>query len=169
VSRSLTRSLAEIVWAVNPRNDNLESFVTYACHFAEEFLRPTGVRCFLEVPEELPARELSTEIRHNLFMVVKEAVNNVAKHARASRVRIRIAVDSDRFKLMIEDNGCGFQVPSATSTSKPASGRIGRPSGNGLDNMRHRIESLGGEFQLHSAPGTGTRIEASLAFAPGGS
>lgn len=167
VSRALTRSMAEIVWAVNPRNDNLESFVTYACHFAEEFLRPAGVRCFLEVPDKLPVQELTTEIRHNLFMVVKEAVNNVVKHARASQVRIRVAMESDRFKLMIEDDGCGFQWPPAASTSEKISDRVRRPSGNGLENMRHRLESLGGEFQLHSSPGAGTRVELTLAIAPG--
>jgi signal transduction histidine kinase/ligand-binding sensor domain-containing protein len=162
MSRGLTRSLAEIVWAVNPRNDNLESFVTYACHFAEEFLRPAGMRCFLEVPEVLPPVELSTEFRHNLFMMMKEAVNNVVKHARATQVRIRISMDSGRFKITIADDGCGFHMPTTPTTGERDSGLTRRLSGNGLENMRHRIESLGGEFNLHSAPGAGTKIEATL-------
>jgi two-component system NarL family sensor kinase len=93
---------------------------------------------------------------------MKEAVNNVVKHARATQVRICINMDSGRFKLTIADDGCGFQVPTMPTTGEKDSDRARRHSGNGLENMRHRIESLGGEFNLHSAPGGGTKIEATL-------
>ena len=154
MAREMTRSLAEIVWAVNPRNDTLESFVSYACHLAEDSLRVAGIRCMLDTREQLPARELTTEIRHNLLMVVKEAINNVIKHAAATEVWLRVQPAPKGFCLIIEDNGRGFDPAVAVV---PPDG-----SGNGLLNMRKRVESLGGQISIISQPGVGARIEVQL-------
>jgi signal transduction histidine kinase/ligand-binding sensor domain-containing protein len=158
MARGLSRSLSEIVWAVNPRNDSVESFVSYICHFAEEYLRPAGVRCLMDIPDTSLMYELSMDVRHNLFMVIKEALNNVVKHASATQVQIRFEMNAESFRLSLEDNGCGFKSPDGTTPK--------RPVGNGLDNMRNRIESLGGRFTLQSTPHAGTRIELALDFIP---
>jgi len=160
MAREMTRSLAEIVWAVNPRNDSLESFVSYACHLAEESLRAAGIRCLLDTDADLPQLELNTEWRHNLLMVVKEAINNVIKHSGAKIVWVRIKAEPPGFRLAIEDDGCGFDpaVP-------PATGGRG-DSGNGLTNMRKRIESIGGRFEFSSRAGQGVRIGVVFRFAP---
>jgi ligand-binding sensor domain-containing protein/signal transduction histidine kinase len=166
MARGLSRSLSEIVWAVNPRNDSVESFVSYICHFAEEYLRPAGIRCLMDIPDTSLMHELSMDVRHNLFMVIKEALNNVVKHASATQVQIRFAMNAKSFRLTLEDNGCGFKSPDSASSDTGTHTTPKRPPGNGLENMRHRIESLGGRFTLQSAPHTGTRIELELDFVP---
>ena len=166
MARGLSRSLSEIVWAVNPRNDSVESFVTYICHFAEEYLRPAGIRCLMDIPDTSLMHELSMDVRHNLFMVIKEALNNVVKHASATQVQIRFEMNAASFQLSLEDNGCGFKSPDGTTSEAGAHATPRRPVGNGLDNMRNRIESLGGRFTLQSTPNAGTRIELELDFIP---
>ena len=166
MARGLSRSLSEIVWAVNPRNDSVESFVSYVCHFAEEYLRPAGIRCLMDIPGTSLTHELTMDVRHNLFMVIKEALNNVVKHASASQVQIRFEMNAESFSLTLKDNGCGFKSPVATMADKGDCVLPGCPVGNGLENMRHRIESLGGRFTLQSTPHEGTRIELALDFTP---
>ena len=88
-SRELVKALDEIVWAVNPRNDSLPNTVNYLCLFAEELLQAAAIRCRLDVPADFPRRELNAEQRHNLFLAVKEALANAARHSGASEVLLR--------------------------------------------------------------------------------
>lgn len=148
-TRDLTRSLDATVWAVNPRNDSLESLVTYTCSHAEDYLKAAGIRCRLEVPERIAGTNLGANVRHNIFLIVKEALHNVVKHAAASEVTLRMATERERMLLTIEDNGRGF-----THAAEPGPGR-----GNGLANMKARAEAIGGRFELRSNPGSGTRIQ----------
>lgn len=151
MARRLTVSLSEIVWAVNPRNDTLESFVTYVCNFAQDYLLRAGVRCRLELPATLPSTVIRSELRHNLFLVLKESLNNVVKHARASEVQISFALTEGELHFTIRDNGHGFD-PDAGKTAP-----IGR--GNGLSNIRTRVKNLGGRYQLSSHAEKGTLVE----------
>ena len=106
MARELTRNMDEIVWAVDPQNDTLDSLVTYVSKFAQEYLGVAGIRCRLDVPAELPPHVLPAEVRHNLFLAIKEALNNVVKHARASEVWLRAIVQPSSFCFVVEDNGC---------------------------------------------------------------
>lgn len=153
-ARSSTRALDEIVWAVNPRHDSLDSVATYIVKFAQDFLGPTGVRCRLEMPLQLPAWTLTAEIRHNVFLAYKEALNNVIKHAEAHEVRISLALLPEGFSLCVADDGRGFDCQKLSTN--PKSDRLG---GNGLDNMRRRLDEIGGLFEVESAPGKGTKVK----------
>jgi len=146
-TREVFRAMDEIVWAVNPRHDTLSSLVDYLSKYAQDFLRPAGIRCRLDLPANLPPYPLTTEERHNLFLTVKEALNNIAKHAAAPVVWFRVALDTTHCIISIEDNGRGFPVGST------------RPGGNGLNNMKQRLAVIGGEFKLDSRPGGGTKLE----------
>lgn len=146
MTRELVRTMDEIVWAVNPRNDTLEDLANYVFHFAEEFFRDTPVRCRLDVPTDLPPLRLTPELRHNLFLAVKEAINNLLKHARAQNALVRFQLDADLLTLRVEDDGAGFDPDAA------------RPHGNGLRNMRQRMESIGGHLDCQSERGQGTRV-----------
>lgn len=156
-SRSLTRTMDEIVWAVNPKNDTLERFVTYTCSFAEDYLQSAKIACRMEVPEFLPDIPLTAELRHNLFLAVKEALNNVVKHAAASEARFSVAFESGRLVITIQDNGRGFEVRIQDNIQ-------GGLQQDGLQNMRKRIESMGGRFELQSQPGQGTRLRFMIAI-----
>jgi signal transduction histidine kinase len=139
----------EIVWAVNPQHDTLDSLASYLGNFAQEYLVPVGIRCRLEAPLHLPHLPITAETRHNVFLAFKEALHNVVKHARASEVSIFLNPDGLGFVLAVRDNGRGFD-PAAVPE------RPGR--GNGLKNMRQRLEKLGGRFEIRSAPGSGAEI-----------
>lgn len=153
-ARELTKAMEEIVWAVNPRHDTLDSLVTYVSGFAQEFLSAAGVRCRLDVPMRLPALPVTAEARHNLFLAFKEAVNNVARHAGASEVLVVFRLEGPGFTLSVRDNGNGF----ATENGGAETSRGRTAPGNGLVNMRKRIAELGGECRIESAAGAGTLI-----------
>jgi len=145
-ARQVIKSLDETVWAVNPRNDNLPQLVDYIGQFAVEFLRMAGIRCNADLPMKVPQKNVSTEVRHNLFLVVKEALNNIVSHSGAKEASLRIVIDDPWLRLTIEDNGRGFN-------GAPDNG-----SADGLRNMRQRVEEIGGRFDLESNLASGTRI-----------
>ena len=148
----LTQKLDEIVWAVSPQHDTLESLLSYLTDFAEEFLQAAGIRARIHIPVRLPDWSLPSSLRHNVFLSAKEALNNAVKHAGATEIHLQVAITDHAFELTIEDNGCGFSPPPPSPLRENSSGR------HGLDGMRNRMESLGGDFKLDTAPGRGTRV-----------
>lgn len=144
--RAAVVALDEIVWATNPGDDNLPRFAEYVGRFADECFENTSVRCWQEMPTQLPRLPLRADIRHNVFLAVKEALNNVLKHSGATEVWLRLKLTGGEVCVEVEDNGHGF-APDAT-----------RPGGNGLGNMQSRLAECGGRAQLDSAPGRGTRL-----------
>ena len=97
---------------------------------------------------------LTAEIRHNLFLAFKEALNNVVNHAAATQVDISLVIKPEGFTLTVKDNGCGFD-PKLLSWKLP-SGPDRLSHGNGLINMRQRLAEIGGHFDIQSEPGMGT-------------
>jgi len=152
-ARETVRSLDEIVWAVSPQHDTWNSLVGYLSEYAREFFDGTTVRCRLEMPLDLPADPLPAEVRHGLFLVIKEAFHNALKHARAPEVRLLLAVADSRVTIQITDDGCGFDASRVEAVSR----------GNGLRNMRARIAQLGGQLRVQSEPGRGTMVTIELA------
>ncbi|HYG24663.1 MAG TPA: two-component regulator propeller domain-containing protein [Verrucomicrobiae bacterium] len=156
-ARELTRAMDEIVWAVNPSHDTLDSLAAYLGKFAQDYLGVAGVRCRLDVPLQLPHLALTAEIRHNLFLAFKEALHNVVKHSGASEVRITLSLSADAFTWEVEDNGRGF------NREAPATNGAGRiSSGNGLGNIQRRLAETGGACELRSAPGLGTQVQLTV-------
>ena len=151
-ARGTVQALDEIVWAVNPRNDTLDALVGYLNQYASQFFESTNVRCRLDVPETLSSVVLPAEVRHDLFLVVKEALNNVLKHAQASEVSVAIAESAGVLEIAIEDNGRGFDAATSAQSSP----------GDGLKNMPGRMAKIGGGFFLASLPGQGTKIKLTI-------
>jgi len=147
----------EIVWAVSPHHDTLDSLVNYLGKFAQDFLNVAGIRCRLVVPIQLPAWPLTAEVRHSLFLAFKEALHNVVKHAAATEVRVSLTLAKSGFSASIEDNGRGFD-PASVGTAATTNDPLRIAGGNGLANMRKRIAGIGGECQVDSAPGKGTTV-----------
>ncbi len=155
-ARELTRSMDEIVWAINPHHDTLDGLVTYLERFAQDFLGTAGVRCRLDLPLDFPALPLTAEARHNLYLSFKEALNNVIKHSGATEVRIVVTVNRADFNITVKDNGHGFVLGANGKTVSLESPRFA--SGNGLANMRRRLEAIGGHCDIQSSPGLGTKV-----------
>jgi signal transduction histidine kinase len=161
-ARELTRSMDEIVWAVSPRHDTLESLATYLEKFAHDWLAGVGIRCRLDLPLQFPECHLTSEVRHNVFLAFKEALHNAVKHSGASEVLIRLALKEKSFELAVEDNGRGFAVGEKAKDVSPAQGRAA--SGNGLENMRRRLTAIGGSCEIQSASGAGTKVTFFVQF-----
>ena len=145
-TREMLQSMDEIVWAINPRNDTLKRAISYLIHYTRDFLRPAGISYHLDMPVDLPALPLATEIRHNLFMAFKEALNNAVKHGHPRCIRLVLVLQPHQLKLVVEDDGCGFTPAKSQAEA------------DGLDNMRRRLKSVGGHCQVESAPGQGTKV-----------
>jgi signal transduction histidine kinase len=154
----------EIVWAVNPRHDTLESLASYLEKFAQDMLATADIRCRLDFPVQFPDWPLASEMRHNLFLACKEGLHNVIKHSGASEASIRLVLGENSFELMIEDNGHGFNAQGEDATLAASSGR--HSSGNGLENMARRLSSIGGTCAIQTGLGKGTTVVFSVKVKP---
>ena len=157
-ARELTRAMDEIVWAVNPKHDTLDSLVAYLGRFGQTYLNGAGIRCRLDVPVSLPPWILTSEIRHNVFLACKEALHNIVKHAAATEVRISIELQPGGFALVIADNGRGFDPRSLEHPAGGAADPARSAPGNGLQNMRRRLAEIGGHCEWETAPQEGARV-----------
>lgn len=147
--KELASALEEIVWAANPSHDSLEGFSNYLSQYTGAVLRDAGLRCRLDIPTLLPARTLPSGLRHRLMMVVKEALNNALKHARATEVRVQLELDGAWLRVTVADNGAGFDPVNVRR-------------GNGLDHSVRRMEEVGGTCVVESKPGAGTFVRLSV-------
>jgi signal transduction histidine kinase len=154
-AREMVIALDEIVWAVNPKNDTLAGLISYLGHFAEEFFRPTNIRLRLDLPSQLPAVLLTAETRHHLFLAFKESLNNAARHSNATQVELRVKTITDELIICVEDNGCGFESQNSSSP------------GNGLTNMKRRLELIGGRAAFESTATKGTIVMFHVSLQPG--
>ncbi len=159
-ARDVTRAMDEIVWAVNPQHDTLDSLATYLGKFAQDFLAAAHIRFRLEVPIQLPSWPLTAETRHNLFLAFKEALNNAVRHAGTKEVRVTLQIADERFLLRVQDEGCGFLANGSGSGS--ADGHARFSDRNGLRNMHQRLTEIGGRCEIHSSAGKGTIVEFSV-------
>ena len=149
MSRDLVSALYETVWAVNPENDNLDAMGNYICQMVTLLCEKSQLRCRFYLSDLPKNPQVSSQTRHNFSMVVKEAVHNVIKHARASEVVVRVEFIGEILHISVSDNGCGFRISEQTS-------------GNGLNNMKRRLEDIGGTCFIESEPGKGTTIHLRL-------
>jgi len=145
-SRELADRMREVVWAINPRCDDVDNLAGFFAQYAEEFLGAAGLRCRFELQVEIEGVSLGAEARHQLFSAFKESLHNVVKHARASTVELRIEMASGSLNIEIVDDGNGFCAGALTA------------SGNCLRNMRERLNGLGGEARIEQNGSRGTRV-----------
>lgn len=154
ISGTVVDDLGEIIWAMNPKNDDLPSFVSYLRQHASEYLSTAGIDGNFSFPEDCPQLPMTSEQRRNIFLVVKEALHNVVKHSGAGVVNLSLGLEGRNIKITIEDDGKGFEPSGPLQI------------GNGLSSMRSRIEKLGGSYSLSSDPGKGTLIQFSVSLSP---
>jgi len=145
-ARQMVTALDEIVWAMNPKHDSLMSLVSYSCLYADRLLKLANIACQLKGTVDLPDRTVSSIHRHEFFLAFKEAITNVIRHSGATEVRLGARVIGNRLRLSIADNGCGLAADALAR------------GGDGLDNMRARLEKMGGRFAIASQSRRGTIV-----------
>jgi len=133
-TESMNLSMREMLWSLNPENDNLKDFIRYICHYGEKFLYKTNIAFQCSHSGIDGTKNISSEIRRNLLLCVKEALNNIYKHSGATAARLQIQIVSSNLQIEISDNGKGLS-PEAHS-------------GNGLKNMERRMSNIAGTFRV---------------------
>lgn len=147
IARGVAQDMSDIVWAVNPRHDRFEGLVHRMRRFAGDTLGGAEITLEFEAEKLPPDFAVPLDARRPLHLVFKEAVNNVARHSGATRTAIRLSLEHHRLKLVVEDNGRGFD-PAAVH------------AGEGLSSIARRLRELGGTAIWESPPGGGTRFTA---------
>ncbi|HEU4390863.1 MAG TPA: two-component regulator propeller domain-containing protein [Blastocatellia bacterium] len=145
ISRESVASMSDIIWAINPKRDTLFDVTQRMRKHATEVFAGRNIEFEFRAPDSEDALKLGADIRRDLFLIFKEAVSNAARHAACSNVQIELRIEHSRLVLEMEDNGRGFDTEAPSE-------------GNGLVSMKRRAASLGGEFELESIEGKGTRI-----------
>ncbi|MHA4810592.1 sensor histidine kinase [Flavitalea flava] len=148
-ANELLNKMNTIIWTMTSSNDSVENLVAYIRSYAVEFFESTAIDCYFNMPASIAPREISGEKRRNIFLSVKEALNNVAKHSQGSTVRINISV-SERLIIEIKDDGVGINMEKLRKFS------------NGLNNMKKRMSSIDGEFLIENQEGTRTTFNLAL-------
>ena len=149
-ARSLVDSMSDIVWSVDPKRDDLASLAARVRQFALGMFEPRGIVLDLKVPEGARKVFLAPEDRRHLYLLIKEAVNNIARHSGCRNVWITLTAEGSRLMVEVRDDGRGFE--EAPAGSPPTSG----PGGHGLGSMRTRARQLGGSLIVDTTPGSGT-------------
>lgn len=153
LSRESVASMADIVWAISPERDHLGDLVRKMREHADELLSARDVRLTFTVDSTLQDDRIDLDVRRDVFLTFKEAINNVARHSGCSAVSVTLGTEGGALDLCITDNGRGFEPdPQA--------------DGNGLVNMRRRAGRIGGRLDVRSSPGAGTDVRLVLPLKP---
>lgn len=149
-ARSLSEGMRDIIWAIHPQHESWESLESRIKDYAVALLAPRGIRLDMQgTAERTSPPGLSTDVRHNVLLLVKEALHNAVRHAGSRSIEIRWHITTNRLLLTVRDDGAGFE-PSRES------------GGNGLENFRRRAAAIRAELRLDTAPGDGTRVEVDV-------
>jgi signal transduction histidine kinase/ligand-binding sensor domain-containing protein len=148
-AKHVVGSLDEIVWAVNPREDTMRSLVDYLAAFAREFLDTAKIPLRLDVARDIPDYPMATTQRHAVFLAAREAINNIVKHSGATEVTLRFSFKDQELEICLEDNGRGFDQSYIQT-------------GNGLGNLKQRMQDAGGDCRIETHRNQGTMIFLTL-------
>ena len=149
-SSKMLDAMADIVWTINPANDQFEKIILRMKGFAFELLGAKNIDFEFTAEDEVAKMKLSMEVRKNLYLIFKEATNNMVKYADANRAFFAIKKEANHLTMLIRDNGKGFDQGSIKE-------------GNGLTNMKKRAAEIGAQFMIDSQPGNGTTIHLKVA------
>lgn len=160
-SREMVDSMSDIVWAINPKKDTLGDLVSRMRRFAEETFDATEIAYKFDCDDSQAGVRLGTDTRRDAYLIFKEAISNILKHANAEMVNITVLASGSSIKFTVADDGVGYELPDDPDQTFPGFG------GNGLINMRRRAEQRGGEFSFTSTSGSGTTVAFSLPMKAG--
>lgn len=149
-SDEIVTALDEIVWAVNPKYDNIEEVMDYLAQFATAYLERANIGCTVDIPSEESKIYVPSEIRHSIFMVMKESLNNIVKYSGTNEVSIKFELSSSQLSMTVRDYGKGFEEEKVKKFS------------DGLNNMKKRMEDVGGACEIVSGEGKGTKVSVSI-------
>ncbi|MCE3077064.1 sensor histidine kinase [Chryseobacterium gwangjuense] len=139
-SEEMNLSMREMLWSLNSGNDTLGSFIDYSKIYAYNFLKKTKIQLSTESENVVAETMISTEQRRNLFLCLKEALNNAYKHSQSNQLKLSFVQNDKEFMMKISDNGVGINHE--------------KPDGNGLRNMKRRMQEQNGHCEVTTENGT---------------
>jgi ligand-binding sensor domain-containing protein/signal transduction histidine kinase len=146
LSRELVDSMSDIVWAINPKRDHLSDLAQRMRRFVSDVLEGANINVLFHAPTAWATTTLNSDLRREFFLVFKESINNVIRHADCDQVEITFEVVGNDLFLQVRDNGQGFRSPPTDN------------HGHGLASMQERARRLGGRLEVDSVPGGGTTV-----------
>jgi len=146
---STSQALNDIIWSVNSRNDSMEEMLARMRRYAAELFDNSNTICHLSLDETVADKKMNMEQRRDFYLIYKEVMNNIHKHASAANIRVNVLLQDGRLNMKINDDGNGFDFSAATT-------------GNGLKNIRSRSEKWNGSASVKSSKGNGTQIEITI-------
>ncbi|MEO7079982.1 MAG: two-component regulator propeller domain-containing protein [Flavobacteriales bacterium] len=155
-SREMIGRMSDIVWSVDPKNDDAGSLSERMKMHAADLLAARGIELGFHQSPDLNAHHLSTPLRRSLFLIYKEAMHNAMKYSGCNKMEISLICDDRSISMTIADNGSGFDTDNVDSYN-----------GNGLPSIRARAESLGGKVDVTSSADVGTRVHVKLPYSDG--
>lgn len=144
-ARDMLESMDDIIWSVNPQNDSFHNIIVRIREYAIPLFEPIDVNLSIIVPENITSLKIPMDMRRNVFLIAKEALNNTAKYSKCTEVKIEFAYSYSVLKMTIMDNGKGFDASKDYAR-------------NGLRNMKYRGEKVGGKVAVSSNIGEGTIV-----------
>jgi len=154
-ARAAVSALDAIVWAVNPQHDSVGDFADYLSDYVPGYLQAASVECRLDLRVTAPRRSLGLTLRHSLLMAVKEALQNVVRHAGATVVHLKLSDAQGRLVVSVVDDGCGLKDAASGVTH------------SGLNNMRQRLSEAGGLCEIQTGEnGRGTHVKFTVPLRP---
>jgi len=148
-SKKMIENMRDLIWALNPDNTTIANLLARIREYSTDYLEDYPIEIQNSFPENPPQTNITKESHRELFMVVKESLNNIVKHSKATKVNFTANINSKFLELSIKDDGIGFQ----TETIK---------NGNGLRNMQTRLHTIDGVFKIVSENSKGTEINVSV-------
>ena len=143
--------MQDTVWTINPKNDNIQKLFDRMESFASGVLSSQEIGFDFKVETDLGQVNFTMDQRKSIYLIFKEAINNIVKHAEASMVWVHVSRSKDTIHIGIEDNGKGFDVAEESN-------------GNGLANFRDRADEAGIQLFIESEKGKGTRLKTDIAL-----
>ena len=144
-SRDLVDSMSDIVWAINPNKDHLRDLIQRMRRFASDLFTARQIEFSFNAPGEEQALKIGADLRRQVFLIFKEAVNNVARHSECTKAQIEMQLENRWLTVKVADNGPGFDSAEVSE-------------GQGLTSMRARAKELGGKLEIISNAQTGTTV-----------
>jgi len=152
ISREIIDEMNEIIWSLSTKYDSLNDLVYYIHHYANEILEHHSTTLEFNLPERIPEIILPPEVRRNIFLIFKEAINNLIKYSKATIVKIMIGISDFNFYFEISDNGVGFLELQYDNLQD-------RVPKFGIRNMKHRAKAIGAILEIKSSIGKGTVVK----------
>lgn len=151
-ANELVGRMREIIWSMNSKNDTIENLISYIHEYCNKYLAKNKIELVFDLQGDIPQQDILGDKRENIFLVVKETLHNAVKYAETKQISININVSPNFFSITIFDHGKGFDMNNI------------KRFGNGIENMKQRIQKIAGTCIIESAPGSGTQTAVVVPF-----